>query len=192
MVRIKERYLLVNILYPTDLSSDANPKVPDLIALNQPTTDKFDRGALQREIRAQVFTLFGDYGAGAISSLQVKYIAPATSTFILKVNRAHYRLAWTALTMMDHIPVRNGKLCTFRVVHVSGTIRKVEEEAIRRARDMMLAIKDQAGAKDNSALAAIMSKGKRTRQTTTTKSAIDIEDDDFSNEDQEMADYSDD
>lgn len=190
MVRIKERYLLVNILYPADLSAEPSPKTPDLIVLNQPTTDKFDRGALLREIRAQVASLFGDYGSGAIASLQVKYLSPATSTFILRVNRAHYRLVWTALTMMDHVPVRDGKLCTFRVVHVSGTIRKVEEEAIKRARDIMLAVKDQAGAKDNSALAAIMNEGKRTRQVGLTKSIIDVEDD-SGNEDEEMADYSD-
>ncbi|KAI0177472.1 Rpp14/Pop5 family-domain-containing protein [Pestalotiopsis sp. NC0098] len=193
MVRIKERYLLVNILYPTELSAQkttTTTTTPDLIALNQPTTDKFDRNALLRELRAQVASLFGDYGSGAAASLQVKYLSPATSTFILRVNRAHYRLVWAALTMMDHVPVRDGKLCTYRVVHVSGTIRKVEEEAIRRARDMMLAVKDQAGAKGNSALAAIMSEGKRTRQTPPTKSAEDLEyDSEF--EDQEMADFSD-
>lgn len=92
---------------------------------------------------------------------------------------------------MDHVPVRNGKLCTFRVVHVSGTIRKVEEEAIRRARDTMLAVKDQAGAKDNSALAAIMNEGKRARHAASTNNPIDIGDDDFDDHDEEMADYSD-
>ncbi|ETS83184.1 hypothetical protein PFICI_05060 [Pestalotiopsis fici W106-1] len=190
MVRIKERYLLVNILYPTELSAEPSPKTPDLIALNQPTTDKFDRNALLRELRAQVAILFGDFGSGAISSLQVKYLSPATSTFILRVNRAHYRLVWSALTMMDHVPVRDGKLCTFRVVHVSGTIRRVEEEAIRRARDMMLAVKDQAGAKGNSALAAIMNEGKRTRQTASKENTVDI-DDESELEDEEMADFSD-
>ncbi|KAH6659874.1 Rpp14/Pop5 family-domain-containing protein [Truncatella angustata] len=199
MVRIKERYLLVNILYPTSLSTSSTStttststsgQTPDLIALNQPTTDRCDRGTILREIRAQVASLFGDYGSGAIASLQVKYISPATSTFILRVNRAHYRLVWTALTMMDHVPVRDGKLCTFRVVHVSGTIRKIEEEAIRRARDLMLAVKEEAGAKDNSALAAIMNQGKRTRQAASTRS-ISVMDDDLSEDDEDMADYSD-
>ncbi|KAK9771228.1 hypothetical protein AB5N19_10944 [Seiridium cardinale] len=189
MVRIKERYLLVNILYPTDLSTEPSPKIPDLVVLNQPTTDYLQRNALLNEIRAQVASLFGDYGSGAITSLQLKYLSPATSTFILKVNRAYYRLVWTALTMMDHVPVRNGKLCTFRVVHVSGTMRKLEEEAIRRTRNMMLAIKDQAAARGNSALAAIMNEGKRTRQAVPTESSIDIEDD-SGNEDEEMEDFS--
>lgn len=72
----------------------------------------------------------------------VKYLSPATSTFILRVSRAYFRLVWAALTFMDCVPVRNGKPCTFRVVHVSGTIRKVEEEAIRRARNLCFAVRD--------------------------------------------------
>jgi ribonuclease P/MRP protein subunit POP5 len=39
---------------------------------------------------------------------------------------------------MDCLPVKNGAPCVFRVIHVSGTIRKVEEEAIRRARLLIM------------------------------------------------------
>lgn len=231
MVRIKERYLLVNILYPNQLSATTNTNgasknsdVPDLVALHQPTTDKLTHGALLREIRAEVASLFGDYGSGAVSSLQsefylaiarpppasptftllprctglssdmsmckiVKYLSQATSTFILRVNRAHYRLVWTALTMMDHVPVRDGKLCTYRVVHVSGTIRKIEEEAIRRDRDLMFAVKSAAEGKNNSALAAIMGEGNRTRQQQSDLDVVDVED---NSEDEEMADFNND
>lgn len=42
---------------------------------------------------------------------------------------------------MDRVPVKNGRSCVFRVVRVSGTMRKVEEEAIRQARLLMLAAK---------------------------------------------------
>jgi ribonuclease P/MRP protein subunit POP5 len=118
----------------------------------------------------------------------VKYLSQATSTFILRVQKPHYRLVWTALTVLDHVPVRDGKPCTFRVVHVSGTIRKVEEEAIRRARDMMLAVKDQAAAKENGTLATILGETKRTRQQTITVSASDVEEE---HSDEEMDDYSD-
>ncbi|KAI1877117.1 uncharacterized protein JN550_001189 [Neoarthrinium moseri] len=187
MVRIKERYLLVNILYPSEIGS--KPNLPDAVMVNQPTSDRLTHGQLIREIRAEVASLFGDYGSGAVSSLQIKYLSTATSTFILRVNRAHYRLVWTALTMMDHIPTRDGKLCTYRVVHVSGTIRRVEEEAIRRARDLMLAVKDQAGAKDNAALAAIMGEGKRTRQAPPVQDALNVDED--GSGDEEMQDYSD-
>lgn len=45
---------------------------------------------------------------------------------------------------MDRIPVKDGRPCIFRVVRVSGTIRKAEEEAIRQARRLILAAKEQA------------------------------------------------
>ena len=44
---------------------------------------------------------------------------------------------------MDHVPVDEGRPCVFRVVRVSGTIRKSEEEAIRQAKRLILAVKDQ-------------------------------------------------
>ncbi|KAH8681535.1 Rpp14 family [Xylariales sp. PMI_506] len=189
MVRIKERYLLVNILYPNELGK--KPEIPDIVVINQPTTDSLTPGALLRGIRAEVAALFGDYGSGAIGSLQVKYISPATSTFILKVNRAHYRLVWTALTAMDHVPVRDGKDCTFRVVRVSGTIRKAEEEAIRRTRDLMFALKDQKGAKKSAALSALLSDPKRTRQAAAS-SNVALSDNNYESSDEEMEDYGDD
>jgi hypothetical protein len=64
MVRIKERYLLVNILYPTELGSRDN--LPDVVVLNQPTTEDLTAVLLLRAIRAEVAALFGDYGAGAL------------------------------------------------------------------------------------------------------------------------------
>lgn len=42
--------------------------------------------------------------------------------------------------MMNAVPVRDGKACIFRVIHVSGTIRRAEEEAIRRARALCIAV----------------------------------------------------
>lgn len=80
----------------------------------------------------------------------VKYLSPATSTAIIRCPRASFRLVWSALTYMSQVPdfnnggvkrgagapVAGGKMrsCVFRVVKVSGTMKKVEEEAIRRAR----------------------------------------------------------
>lgn len=55
-------------------------------------------------------------------------------------------MLWSALTFMDHIPTARGegKPCIFRVVRVSGTIRKAEEEAIRQARRLIIAAKEEA------------------------------------------------
>lgn len=146
----------MNILYPEGAHTQANEKIPDFVAYNQPTTDSLSHSGLAKAIRAEVATLFGDYGAGAVErSLMVKYLSHATSTVILRCSRAHYRLVWAALTFMNRVPVKNGKPCTFRVVRVSGTIRKVEEEAIRRARQMILIAKEHMAGKDSNALGAL-------------------------------------
>lgn len=79
----------------------------------------------------------------------VKYLSLATSTFILRCSRAHYQMLWSALTFMDHVPVRDGRPCIFRVVRVSGTIRKAEEEAIRQAKKLILAAKEEPGTKSS-------------------------------------------
>ncbi|RDA86779.1 hypothetical protein CP532_6371 [Ophiocordyceps camponoti-leonardi (nom. inval.)] len=145
MVRIKERYLLVNIIYTPDLSDSTGQTaaVPDFVVRHQPTVDKLTPPMLLKAIRAEVATLFGDYGSGALEGhLSVKYHGLATSTFIIKCARAHYKMLWAALTLMDHVPVKNGRPCIFRVVRVSGTMRKVEEEAIRQARKLILAAKE--------------------------------------------------
>lgn len=64
MVRIKERYLLVNILYPSEIGIKSG--VPDVVVINQPTTDKLTPQVLLREIRAEVAKTFGDFGSGAL------------------------------------------------------------------------------------------------------------------------------
>jgi ribonuclease P/MRP protein subunit POP5 len=64
----------------------------------------------------------------------VKYVSSATSTAIIRVSRAHYRLVWSALTFITKIPSPVNEPCIIQVVRVSGTIKKAEEEAIRRAR----------------------------------------------------------
>jgi ribonuclease P/MRP protein subunit POP5 len=53
---------------------------------------------------------------------------------------------------MTQVPVKEGRNCVFRVVRVSGTIRKAEEEAIQRARQLILQTRRQLGEKSNSTL----------------------------------------
>lgn len=65
MVRIKERYLLVNIIYPPD-AAVSRARVPALVAQHQPTIAKLTPQALVRAIKAEVLLLYGDYGAGAL------------------------------------------------------------------------------------------------------------------------------
>ena len=58
---------------------------------------------------------------------------------------------------MSRVPVAGGRPCVFRVVRVSGTVRKVEEEAVRRAKLLVLAARDEmAGKASSDALAALL------------------------------------
>lgn len=164
MVRIKHRYLLVQILYPsTSRSSSKAPSTqaaapksgpqPTLltpqISLHAPTPDTTTPQSLLRLVRAHIQTLYGDHGAGiANNGLSIKYFSNATSTLIVRCERAAFRMVWAALTFVRGLPVeggggrgRGGKMreatCVMQVLRVSGTIRKCEEEVIRRAKAMV-------------------------------------------------------
>lgn len=67
MVRLKNRYLLVNILYPELDSQPNDPSIPDVVVFNQPTTSSLTIPALLKGLKAEVEDLFGDYGSGAIA-----------------------------------------------------------------------------------------------------------------------------
>lgn len=70
MVRIKERYLLVNIIYPPDASKAVNSGVPSQVVHHQPTTEDLTIKTLQKAVKKEISLLFGDYGAGALSNLR--------------------------------------------------------------------------------------------------------------------------
>ena len=79
MVRLKHRYLLVNILYPDtkDATNSSRVKsgddVPYTVQFHQPSSDRLDARLLMKMIRDGVSELFGDYGSGMIAgSLQGK------------------------------------------------------------------------------------------------------------------------
>jgi ribonuclease P/MRP protein subunit POP5 len=156
MVRIKHRYLLINILYPTEpppgvkLASEA---VPDFVRFNAPSPADFLSADLARLIRAAIVDLAGDYGAattanglkGLLSPLPVHrlrsdggrdpviYHSPATSTAIVRVAREQHRLARAALALVARLPRPWRTPCVVRVARVSGTVRKAEEAAVEAA-----------------------------------------------------------
>jgi ribonuclease P/MRP protein subunit POP5 len=151
MVRIKHRYLLVQILYPSPGKTAAVPaksETPDSILFHAPTASHVTSSTLLHLLRTQISLLFGDYGSGVLAAgLSIKYFSNATSTAIIRCPRAHFRLAWAALTFMTELPpasrgAAGGERCVFQVVRLSGTIKKVEEEAVRRARRMIIAVQE--------------------------------------------------
>lgn len=154
MVRIKHRYLLLNILFPESSNPTSSPTFTSSsaetfsLALHSPTPSHLQAASLVSLIRDSVAELFGDYGVGIIAGLKVVYFSPATSTAIVRCPRASYRIVWAALTFVDGLPgARRGRVpadrvrCVIRVVRVSGTIRKAEEEAVRRARREIVTVK---------------------------------------------------
>lgn len=161
MVRLKNRYLLFQIHYPQNTTpssapspstSTANPTVSRTLAFHAPSPDTLTPKLLLQSLRDSISLYFGDYGSGIVSAnLSIKYLSPATSTGIVRCARAHYRLVWAALTWITGLPTgnttegrgRGGSSvdCVVRVVRVSGTIKKVEEECVRRARALAIRVR---------------------------------------------------
>ncbi|OJK04352.1 hypothetical protein ASPACDRAFT_1851342 [Aspergillus aculeatus ATCC 16872] len=175
MVRIKHRYLLLDILYPDPTTwprpkpaSASSSSTPQL-QIHAPTSDALTPSLLAKLVREQVAELFGDWGVGRLGGagaggVSVKYLSPATSTAIIRCPRASFRLVWMALTCLEAVPEidkagggRNlTRRCVVRVVRVSGTMRKAEEEAIRRARREILKVRGGAAADDDGILEGLV------------------------------------
>ncbi|OJI82527.1 hypothetical protein BO79DRAFT_199521 [Aspergillus costaricaensis CBS 115574] len=174
MVRLKHRYILLDILYPdpstwpaatsrtkSNNNNNNNPqsksKSQAQLQIHSPTSDALTPGLLAKMVREEVSLMFGDYGVGRLGGagaggISVKYLSPATSTAIIRCPRASFRLVWTALTCMSQVPgfsdpgsskrSSSTRACVFRVIRVSGTMRKAEEEAIRRARREIVRLRE--------------------------------------------------
>ncbi|KAF1919794.1 Rpp14/Pop5 family-domain-containing protein [Ampelomyces quisqualis] len=133
MVRVKHRYLVVNFLYPAPVAKSKTP-LPDLVQIHSPTPDSFHAGVLARLVRDHVEELFGDYGMGMVSTgLKVNYWSPSTSTAIIRCPRDHFEMVWAALTYITRLPKPSDVPVVVRVIRVSGTIRKAEEDVLRRS-----------------------------------------------------------
>jgi ribonuclease P/MRP protein subunit POP5 len=88
---------------------------------------------------------------------------------------------------MNAVPVKNGKNCVFRVVRVSGTIRKAEEEAVRRARALILKARRAMGEQSDLTLNNIFGKGDNHADSTKENLMVD-RDDSGEEEDEELSD----
>lgn len=97
---------------------------------------------------------------------------------------------------MRHVPVRNGRPCVFRVSRVGGTIRKVEQEAIRQARTLVLATKAHMAGNKTSAFELLTrstgAKGAVTGKQPKNLLADVMSDDDDNDEEEDVADFDDD
>ncbi|CDR44693.1 CYFA0S15e01574g1_1 [Cyberlindnera fabianii] len=141
MVRLKARYILFDILYPpTTKPLERYSERDTLLALHS-TSPGLSSRTIADIVRKQIQIYFGDHGAGVVGlSLMVKYFSPKTSTGIIRCSRDHYQLVCAALTMINSI---GSKDVIVRVVRVSGTIKKCEQAAVERNRDLMRLMEKQ-------------------------------------------------
>lgn len=120
MVRLKHRWLLFNIIYPNETSA---------IPFSAPSNNVTPK-ILTDILRQQISYNFGDQGSGLVSSsLQIKYFSSSTSTGIVRILRDHFRIVWAALTFIREI---EGRECIVTVQRVSGTVKKAEQEILKR------------------------------------------------------------
>ena len=115
MVRLKARYVLFEILYPS------------------PGTAVADGKHVLQALRSSIETNFGELGTGRCqSTLAVRYYNPKTSSGIIRIAREQAPIVQGALTHLRQI---KGSSVVVRVTHVSGTMKKCEQRAvaIRRA-----------------------------------------------------------
>jgi len=116
MVRIKNRWLLVEFL---------NPKLDE-------TLPPVSSSNIFHAIKNSVILNFGDAGWGAIGvSLSVKYYSTTTGICIIRVGREHVRIARAGVTLLTSI---EGSPVIPVVLHCSGTIKKAQGAAIEHNR----------------------------------------------------------
>lgn len=122
MVRVKNRYIAFQILYPPTGPISETP----FLEICRSTPAEVSSRHVMDAIKDQVQLHFGDHGVGVVSSnFQLKYFSNKTSTGILKVGRGQPcdMVLWSMIfvdTLGPH------KVC-LQVKRVSGTIRKAED-----------------------------------------------------------------
>ena len=109
MVKFKSRYLLIELQYQNECNNSVK-----LLDANQ----------LYNHISKQVKIYFGDVGLGKIKrNFQVKYNNNYTNLLIMRINRDYLDILLTVLSLISNI---YNNILRFRIIKVSGTIKKVE------------------------------------------------------------------
>lgn len=97
------------------------------------TSPSVTAGLLVSVLRSSIQKNFGDRGAGLVqTTFSVKYFSPHTGTGII---RCHREAVDTVRAAMFFVTSVDGKPCVFSCVGVSGSIKKAELLAMRRARE---------------------------------------------------------
>lgn len=144
MVRLKSRYVLFEIIYPPESIAEAElDRMDDVMMGFHKSTRNYheiNSKTILQEIRRVVQYNFGDLGSGQLTSLlHLKYFSNATSTGILRCHREDLNILLTTLALVNKIGDYEGII--LNPVKVSGTIKKLEQYAIRRNHNFINALK---------------------------------------------------
>ncbi|KAI4248630.1 MAG: hypothetical protein L6R42_009220, partial [Xanthoria sp. 1 TBL-2021] len=139
-------------------------EIPDLVSIHQPTSDDLTPQLLAKAIRDQILLMYGDYGSGVTST---GLLGSVGSTLVYDA------FAQTAGS------------------GVSGTIRKAEEEVIRRGRAAILKARRESQYRERAGLDAILGPAKegmlskQSKRDEGLESGIEDEEEDDDDEDED-------
>lgn len=133
MVRLKDRYILFQILYPPNKDDEnlinySKSETEILMVLHQSTHFSIDKNVISNHIKKVVLDSYGEYGLGKIEmSFSIKYFSNKTSTGIIRCGRLSFEMIIAAFVLTNRI--LNYEVI-LKCVHVSGTIKKCENHSI--------------------------------------------------------------
>ncbi|TPX30262.1 hypothetical protein SmJEL517_g06141 [Synchytrium microbalum] len=145
-MRFKNRYLLFELQYEDGTIDES-----------------VHNGIIISVLRDSIQLNFGDYGIGVLGgpttsnastsilsllsftnpfiqppSYPVKYFSPHTGLGILRVPRDHYQMAWAAMSFVTQVKKKNAMM---RVIHLGGTIKSCQTQAIEYDKAKLRALK---------------------------------------------------
>ncbi|AOA63331.1 RNase MRP and nuclear RNase P subunit [Komagataella phaffii CBS 7435] len=133
MVRLKNRYILFDILYPQEIDDFSRSKA--LVAMHKSTSSQVNPQTILIALRNSLKQNFGDHIAGiAGSTAQTKYFSNKTSTGIIRCPRDSFRYTCAALSLITHL---EGQRILIRIVRISGTIRTCERYAVKKNKETL-------------------------------------------------------
>ncbi|PIA13977.1 hypothetical protein COEREDRAFT_47825 [Coemansia reversa NRRL 1564] len=140
MVRFKNRYICFELLQEPFSDHTSSLDHPNSVQQPVPAIATSAKG-IYNLLRESIKQNFGDLGAGhVLTGMQVKYFNKRTQMGIVKVPRDHCNMVLAAMVVITHATKCQ---CSIRVRHVSGTIKKCQQSAIRTARELIISWYEQ-------------------------------------------------
>lgn len=143
MVRLKNRYILFEILYPPTSETRAENIILQHRQQREEQKVNITSKMIVYELRRMIRLFLGDQGlAKANIMLQMKYFNIATSMGIIKCSFEFYKIVVLGLSMIQQLTFNgeNGfalKHIFINVLKLSGTIKKLEEFGIERNKKLI-------------------------------------------------------